>query len=357
MAAIKRILFVGDLNFYAKGASRLKAMEDLGIRVIGLPHTAQGDPATGAPGLSFYERLAWKLGVHIDSGQVNRKIPAIAALEKPDLLWIEKGNMISRATLKAVRDRSPGTKIIGYSDDDMFNPLNHTRAYVRTLPHYDLVFTTKSYNAHADELPALGAKRVVMVDKAYDPDQHKLLPLTAAERAELAADVSFIGSYAPERGEVLNFLAANGISVVVWGNGWGRFTAASPRLTIKNQALVNSPENLRFTKAINASRINLGFLRKVNRDLQTDRSIEIPASGGFLLAERSPEHERLFEDGREAVYFDSNAELLDKIRHYLAHEDTRAAIATAGHARSRASGYSHRDRMAEMLAVCWGLQK
>lgn len=343
------ILFVGDLNFYAKGASRITAMEQLGATVISLPHTPLGGDETGTPDISLNFRIAWNLGFHLDTENVNRKIQDITRLKKPDVLWIEKGNMINPSTLKWVHDISPNTKICAYSDDDMFHTINHTRAYVKSLPHYDVVFVTKSYNANPDELPAMGAKRCVMIDKAFDPVQHMPVTLTQAEKTELAADVSFIGSYAPERGEVLNFLAENGVAVMTWGNGWGGFRISSKNLTITNKPLVNTPNDLRFTKGINAAKINLGFLRKINRDLQTDRSIEIPACGGFMLAERSNEHERLFEDGNEAVFFKSNAELLEKIRYYLDHEIERTQIAKAGYERTRAGGYSHKDRMATML--------
>ena len=345
------VLFVGDLNFYAKGASRIAAMEQLGAEVIGLPHTPMGGDATGTSGISLYFRIAWKFGIHLDTENVNRKILDITRLKKPDVLWIEKGNMINPNTLKAVHDISPKTKIAAYSDDDMFHAINHTRAYVKSLPHYDVVFVTKSYNANADELPALGVKRCVMVDKAYDPAQHLTQNLTPAEQSELACDVSFIGSYAPERGEVLNFLAENGVSVVAWGNGWGLFTPINPNLTITTKPLVNTPNDLRYTKGINATKINLGFLRKINRDLQTDRSIEIPASGGFMLAERSIEHERLFEDANEAVFFESNEELLTKIRYFLKHDEERKQIAKAGYERTRNGGYSHKDRMEGMLGA------
>ena len=345
------ILFVGDLNFYAKGASRLKAMEQLGLDFIALSHTPIGGDKTGTARISLYFRIAWKLGIHLDTENVNRQILDITRLKKPGLIWIEKGNMISPSTLKSVHKISPGTVIAGYSDDDMFNPLNQTRSYVKSLPYYDVLFVTKSYNANPDELPALGAKRCVMVDKAYDPDQHKPLTLSAEEQAELEAPVSFIGSYAPERGELLNFLAENDVPVVVWGNGWEGFTPSSKNLTVKHQALVNTPENLRFTKGINAAKINLCLLRKINRDLQTDRSVEIPASGGFMLAERSDEHERLFKEDLEAVYFDfdNNIEILEKVSYYLEHDEERDQIAQTGYERTRLSGYSHQDRMAFML--------
>ena len=62
-----------------------------------------------------------------------------------------------------------------------------------------------------------------------------------------------------------------------------------------------------------------------------------------MLAERTDEQRALFEEGREAAYFGSFDELIDKIRYYLAHEDERARIAQAGHDRCMASDYSYID--------------
>jgi len=344
-----QVLFVGDLNYYAKGSSRLKAMRNLGADVTAISHTRiDGDDQGHAP-LSLGFKIGWKLGFHLDSEGVNQQIISATETSKPDILWIEKGNMIRPSTLEAVHSQSPKTIIASYTDDDMFNKLNRTHAYTGGLNHYDVVFTTKSFNMDPDELPSLGAKRCVMVDKAYDPDQHFPIDVTEDDRKALGADVGFIGSYAPERGEAVNFLARNGIEVRVWGNGWETFKPQSDNLKIERRPLVNTPENLQFTKGTTATRINLGFLRKINRDLQTDRSIEIPACGGFMLAERSDEHERLFEDGKEAVFFEGDEELLEKVKHYLEHEDERKAIAAAGRVRCEAGGYSHLERMRGIL--------
>ena len=53
----------------------------------------------------------------------------------------------------------------------------------------------------------LGANKVIMVDKAFDTEQHFPMKITKEEVKVFGADVGFIGSYAPERKDILEFLA------------------------------------------------------------------------------------------------------------------------------------------------------
>jgi spore maturation protein CgeB len=66
----------------------------------------------------------------------------------------------------------------------------------------------------------------------------------------------------------------------------------------------------------------------------TQRIVEIPASGAFMLTDDAPEARALFEPGREIDVFASPQDLLSKCRHYLADAALREAIANRGHRRA-----------------------
>ncbi len=68
-----------------------------------------------------------------------------------------------------------------------------------------------------------------------------------------------------------------------------------------------------------------------------------------MLAERTEEHLDLFEEGKEAEFFESDEELLDKTRYYLRNEEERRRIARAGYERCLKSGYSNHARVERMI--------
>ncbi len=339
------ILFVGDLNDCSRTFQRYITLQNLGHSVVGL-RTVRSDyrPGVSRP-IPLFLRFCIKLGYPVDSMGVNKKLLSAVALERFDVVWIEKGITIHPSTLKKIRCKQPGIKIASYTEDDMFVRHNHSFWYLGCLPLYDIIFTTKSYNCNPEELPALGARKVVFVDKAFDTKTHRPLKVSVEDNTLFGTDVGFIGSFEEDRAKQMLFLAENGIVVRIWGNGWKSWVNKHSNLIVENRPIYNDE----YIKGICATKINLCFLRKLNRDLQTDRTMEIPACGAFMLAERTGEHKRLFEEGREAAYFDSDQELLDKVSYYMAHEQERLAIAVAGRQRCLDSGYSHHERLEYML--------
>ena len=89
MAETPRVLFVADLNSYAKGRARMRALERLGLQIKPVTHTAIGGEDKGYPDLSVAFRLAWKIGIHLDTEKVNRILPFEAMTFTPDVVWIE----------------------------------------------------------------------------------------------------------------------------------------------------------------------------------------------------------------------------------------------------------------------------
>lgn len=294
----------------------------------------------------FGYRLLRKIAGPLDLASANEKILKSVTNGNIDILWIDKGLTIKATTIKAVKKLKPKCLIVGYSPDDMAASHNQSRQFLHSLSFYDVFFTTKSYGVN--ELEKLGCKEAIFFNNAYDPETHKPVPVTPEERLRLGGEVGFIGDYERERAEAILYLAENSIPVRVWGLSWGKKCKLShPNMIIEGIPLWGNE----YAKAICCFDINLNFLRKVNRDLQTTRSIEIPACGGFMLAERTCEHLELFEEGKEADFFGSNEELLDKVRYYLAHLQQRKQIAAAGRDRCLKSGYSNHDRLREMLNI------
>lgn len=203
----------------------------------------------------------------------------------------------------------------------------------------------QSNSDNVTELQALGCPEVLFVGNGYDPAFFRPVPVTEEEHERLGGDIGFIGSYEEERAAMMYYLAENGLRIRVWGEGWSRMKQRHVKLKLEKQPLYGDD----FAKACASFKINLGFLRKLNRDLQTTRSVEIPACGGFMLAERTQEHKELFEEDEEAAFFDSREELLEKCRYYLANSGVRRRIALTGYQRCLSSHYSNAERLAAVL--------
>ena len=94
--------------------------------------------------------------------------------------------------------------------------------------------------------------------------------------------------------------------------------------------------------------IGLGLLMKLGPEVVTARSLEVPACGTFLLAERTHKHQELFEEGKDAEFFSTVEELVDKARFYLKHATARQRIARSGYDRFM-SGPARLDRQVALL--------
>lgn len=287
----------------------------------------------------------WGLSVRLPDLQgTNKEIVEKVKSNKYDLIWIDKGIIVNDKTFRDIKSYQPRAKLVGYSPDYMCYRHNQTKAFLESLKYYDTYITTKSYAV--EDLKKMGCKDVYFVGNAYQEGFHKPYNLTSDEVKIYGCEVGFIGAWEEARCNSIIYLAEHGIKVKIWGSKeWSDICANHKNMEFAGRELKNES----YSKAISGCNISLCFLRKINLDLQTTRSVEIPACGSFMLAERTTEHQALFEEDKEAVYFDSDEELLEKCRYYMTHNAERMAIAEAGHKRCVNSGYSNEGRINEIL--------
>lgn len=288
--------------------------------------------------------VRYRLPISFHERKLNNEIQKQVLAKQYDVIWIDKGIFIEAKTLRLIKQVQKNCLIIGYSPDNMAERHNQSQVFLKSFPYYDFYITTKSYTV--DILRQMGCKNILFVNNAYEATFHYPYQLTEKERERFGGKIGFIGAWEEERCRSILYLAKHGIPIRVWGGGkWMEYKGSYPNLIIEDHGLYSEDYN----KALSAFDISLCFLRKMNHDLQTTRTMEIPACGSLLMAERTIEHERLFKDKEEAVFFSSDKELLELCLYYLSHEDERKRIAEAGRRRCLMSGYSNEETIKRIL--------
>lgn len=333
-----RILFVGQLFEGSTAMGRVRALESLGheVRTLELFPPERGLTR----GLRALRRKAGLGPAH----PVNRQLVAQAASWPVEVLWVEKGVNVTAAALAEVRRLRPEARLVHYTCDRTEVPGNTSVDLVRALPAYDLVATT--VKEELEYLARLGARRVVRTWHGYDPTLFRPPPSEALD-ASLADRIVFVGAWEQERGRTLAALVEAGLPVTIV-SAWPEWAAVAGRggdLEWRREPVYGQG----YPALLASGAVALGFLRKLSLDEHTQRSFEIPASGGLLLAERTAEHLALYQEGTEAVFFGSDEECVAQCRRLLADPGLRRAIVRAGMQRCGGSGYSWAGRVAQIL--------
>ncbi len=337
-----RILYLGDLRPYGTCIQRMKALQDLGFSLVAVSSTNKSIVRTET---KLWNRIFRRIVGPSDLVGANAKIVNLSRTQNFNILWLDKALTIKKTTIQEFKFSNPESLVCGYSGDDMKAPHNQSKRFLEHLPFYDVFFTTKSYGVK--ELEEMGCKKAFFIGNAFDPNTHRPLTISDDEKRTLGGGVGFIGTWEPQRAASINYLADHGVPVRVWGTHWWKNKIGHKNLKIENRPVYGD----KYAMAICSFDINLCFLRKLNRDLQTTRSVEIPACGAFMLAERSDEHLELFREGVEAEFFGSDEELLEKTRYYLVNPEKRRRIAFAGRQRCIESGYSNHEKLKQMLSI------
>ena len=335
-----KILYVGQLWEGGTCLERMRLLQGLSCQIV--PFDTTSWIAEGSRwGRSLAHRVNWGLPLE----GLNNALTAFAqTLRDVTHIWIDKGRWIYPSTVRFLKEQTGATSVHYTPDPQLLH--HRSRHFTACLPLYDLLVTTKPFEvAH---YKASGAKNVMLVLQGYDDRFVPCTPSVEAQ-AELGSDVCFVGHCERHYARQLRIAGKATKRLKIWGPQWRRYSRfhSWARKSVVGDGIWGD----RYPLALASSRIGLGLLSKRIPETTTTRSFEIPATGVFLLAERTDEHQALFDEGVEAEFFGNEDELVEKVVFYLKHDTVRKKIATAGRERCLRSRYHSRDQLELVLTA------
>jgi spore maturation protein CgeB len=316
---------------------------------------------------------------------MNLRLLEVVRAEQPDVLFsVLFRDEIDTATLRRISAETE-TVTLNWFCDDVWRFDDFTSRYA---PCFDWSITTAS--SAIPRYERIGVRNVIRSQWACNHWVYRPLDLP------LRHDVTFVGQPHGARRIVLDALRAEGIRVEAWGHGWenGRldqermvevFGTSRINLNLANASSAPASFSQRsrdtvlraaaaalrripgsapirsFGKrvlygagsepaaAAAAAAAPVALLDEVPTERQMKgRNFEVPGCGGFLLTDPALELASHYVPGKEVGVFDTLRDLIEQTRYYLTHEEERAAIAAAGHARTLA-GHTYVHRFAEIF--------
>lgn len=259
----------------------------------------------------------------------NRHVRDRASVLHPDIFFAVNESYLFPETLSFLK-RDLSTTLICWVADNPFGW--RFRCFPANLPLYTHIFVAEPiWIPHIQMVAKPAVLEVLHCAAAIDIFQ----PVEVSEdvRKRFNSPISFVGSsYSTRhRGIVEGFYrcaileSVADLGLKLWGDvGWQHYFSYYPKLRRCWQGRGTSLEE---TNILNqASDIVLNISNPQLFSAPQLRTFEIPASGGFQIADRLSEIDKLFP-GKEIVQFSSFGELKEKITYYLSHPDERKDLA------------------------------
>ncbi len=278
--------------------------------------------------------------------RINKAFLQLIQQEKPDIVFIYRGNYFFPATIRKIKSLGAG-RVFVYNNDDPFgikHPSYLWKYFINGLAGYDHIFCYREKNIQ--DCRALGFNNTSLLRSYYRKEEN--FPLENITDNRYKKSVCFIGHYEDDgRDDTLRYLIENGVPLKLYGTLWERSKHYLFFLEYMQDQIL--PLYQDYNLCINSSLICLVFLSRLNNDTYTRRCFEIPATGTFMLSVYTDDLNSLFKEGVEAEYFRDKEELLSKTVYYLTHQEEREKIAQGGYARLLSDGHEVIDRARQIL--------
>ena len=327
------IMIVGPHGNTHLAGSLARAGGELGLKILSI------DTAPAYNSNVVLKSLYWRLGKRraVHMRRFSENVAAALTAAGPRVL-LTIGQLPLDNTVISLAQRE-GVLCVHWSTDDPWNAACIAGWYLRTLAQYDLILTPRRSNI--SDLEKLGCRQVIWMPFGYDPGLFAKPPDQPC--LEPVYDVVFVGGADKDRaGFFVDFIRHGGAPVFV-GAYWQRWPEFRERALGSKNA-----EELTLITA--TAKVNLCLVRRANRDGHVMRSFEIPAVGGFMLAENTAEHRELFgPEGEAVLYFATASEAAQKVEWALENPKDRRRMAAAAHELVRRGNHTYRHRLESLL--------
>jgi spore maturation protein CgeB len=337
MSAEPTLLIVGIPSETHVGAHLRRAAQAIGVPA------EFADARRAFDGSTWRRQINWRVRGRRPASLAafNEALTATLTAASPRALLATGLAPVTAATLAIAQ--SLGVVTMNFLTDDPWNPAHRAGWFMEALPGYDYVYSPRS--ANLGDLTAIRPRRPnLYLPFAYAPEVHFPEPsVTPHDRSAYEADVVFAGGADEDRRQVLGAFVREGFRVALYGGYWDRY--ADTRAAARGHLDVAG-----LRKATAVAKVCLCLVRRANRDGHAMRSFEVPAMGGCVLAEDTPDHRRIFgPEGTAAVYFQDVDDALIKARALVNEPARRADLASAAHEVVTSGANTYADRLRSML--------
>lgn len=271
-------------------------------------------------------------------GRVNTYVKSQLSQSHYDLIWVDKAIYLTKETTK--RLRSLTDCLVHFTPDPAFT-FHQSPHFFRSLPMYDFAVTTKSYEMEAYG-KALSPQKVLYATQGYDRNVHHPICQFTDKKG-----ICFLGHYEEERAATLQRLLNEKVDVTLAGISWDKFVKknrTNPHLIYLGKGVYGED----YVKTISGSLIAWGSVSKWIPEQHTTRTFEIPACGTALLTERNAELATFFNED-EAIFYDTEDEMIANVHHYLSNPTELEKISMGGMQRVQRDGRDYESIITKIL--------
>lgn len=331
-----RLMLVGNPSAIHVGAHLLRASQTLNLETRFFNH----ESAFAGP--KWWVRINWRLLGHRPAKLTafSAQLVEMCRTFRPKWLLTTGIAPLTARALQSIRQL--GVICLNFLTDDPWNATHRAPWFLEALPFYSQVFSPR--HANLADLTALSCKKNMYLPFAYAPDQHFVEMAPAMEtRQPVESDVVFIGGADADRLVAVLPLIQAGYRVDLYGGYWERYAQT------KNYAR-GMADPARVRALAREVKVNLCLVRRANRDGHVMRSYEIPAMGGCMLVEDTPDHRKMFgAEGECVLYFQDAAQMVAKLKLLIDDAAERKRLCQTNWTQITRAPNTYRDRLQTML--------